>query len=334
MTQGALYALDHLFLEVRAHNPRREDLDRLLQELSWVRVRSSIHRPTLFLSVSCDCATFPIPEDSREVLRTDDFLGFEAGDDYYLTDGASVLYLRCAQREAYARVSPSFFSKPKIAQASFWCFGLLKLLRALGFYSLHAAALSTKYREGILVIGPSGSGKSTLAIGLIRAGWSYLSDDAVFLRLRSEAVEALACRRSFHIDAAQSSNYSDLPQSEEQPDLNGGRRRRVAVEEAYPGQYVSHCLPRIVVFSHITHSQQSVLKAIDRVRALGILLSQSAPQLFNRSTMAGHLAVLKRLLKQAETYELAAGIDLYHEPPKLIELVRKARRERNGTDCH
>jgi len=289
----------------------------------------------VYLSVSYDCPTFKIPTDAHEVLRTDDFLGFTvAGSDYYLTDGASVFHLRPAQREGYVRISPGFFSKPNIAQANFWCFGLLRLLRPLGLYSLHAAGLSAKFGGGILIVGPPGSGKSTLAIGLIRAGWSYLSDDAVFLRLRSEAVEALACRRSFHIDAAQSFNYSDFVQSEEETDLNGGRRCRVAVEDTYPRQYVSHCLPRIVVFPRITHRHESAVKSIDSIRALGMLLAQSAPQLFDRSTMKGHLAVLKRLLKQAETYELDAGTDLYHEPRKLIELLRKAQVKRNGTHCH
>ena len=59
-----------------------------------------------------------------------------------------------------------FFPKPTMTQANFWCFGLLKLLRPLGIYSLHAAGLASEAGEGVLLVGPSGSGKSTLAIGL------------------------------------------------------------------------------------------------------------------------------------------------------------------------
>jgi hypothetical protein len=334
MEQNVLYALDDSILELRAEHPRREDLDRLLLDLSWVKIRNSSRTPTLCLSVSYDCGTFTIPTDAHEVLRTGEFLGFTAGRDYYLTDGASMLHLRPDEHEAYARISPNFFSKSKVTQANFWCFGVLKLLRPLGIFSLHAAGLSMKFGEGILIVGPSGSGKSTLAIGLIRAGCNYLSDDAVFLRLRSQAVEAFACRRSFHIDATESLNYTDFVQSEKDPDLNGSTRRRVAVEETYPGQYVSHSFPRVVVFPHITHQDESVLKAIDTIRALGIMLGQSGPQLFDRSTMNEHLTVLKRLLEQAETYELDAGTDLYHEPRKLIELIGKAQVKKNGTHCH
>ena len=39
--QSALYALDNLVLELHSDEPRREDLDRLLQELSWVRTSQS-----------------------------------------------------------------------------------------------------------------------------------------------------------------------------------------------------------------------------------------------------------------------------------------------------
>ena len=133
---------------------------------------------------------------------------------------------------------------------------------------------------------PSGSGKSTLAIGLIREGWKYLSDDAVLLRQGSEGVEAIACRRSFYIDAVRSADYCDLGLGEEEPDSNGGRRRRLGINESYPGQYLPQCLPRVLIFPRIKRQDQSTLTPVDSVRALGVLLSQSAPQLFDRSTMA------------------------------------------------
>jgi hypothetical protein len=332
--QSALYALDRLVLELYSEAPRREDLDRLLQELSWVGIQSSICNRALYLSISPNKRGFRIPQNGHEVLRADGFLGLEVGDEFYLTDGSSLFHLRPDGGEGYARLAPSFFTKSSLVQANFWCFGLLKLLRPLGFYSLHAAGLATRDGVGLLVVGASGSGKSTLAIGLIRAGWSYLSDDAVLLRCGSEVVEALACRRSFYIDAAQSSNYCDFSLGEEQPDSNGGQRRRVAVDEAYPGQYVSQCLPRTVVFPRVTSQERSTLKPVDGVRALGILLAQSAPQLFDRSTMAGHLELLTRLLQQTEKYELEAGTDLYHEPAKLVDLLEQARGERNGAHCH
>jgi hypothetical protein len=334
MEQSVSYALSDLVLEVHSEESGRADLDHVLQELSWVRARGSVNKPNLYLSVSSNNPEFKIPQNCREILRADGFLGLELGDDFYLTDGSSLFHLRLAKGEGYARLASSFSAKPSLAQANFWCFGLLKLIRPLGVYSLHAAGLATRDEVGLLLVGASGSGKSTLAIELIREGWRYLSDDAVLLLHRAQGVETLACRRSFYIDAVRSPDYPDLTQGEDIMDGNGGRRRRVGIDEAYPEQYVTRCLPRVVIFPQIKRQYQSTLVPVNGVRALGVLLAQSAPQLFDRTTMAGQLELLKRLLQQTETYELNAGTDLYHYPAKLIGLIQEAQERGIGANCH
>jgi hypothetical protein len=104
------------------------------------------------------------------------------------------------------------------------------------------------------------------------------------------------------------------------PDSNGRQRRRVGIDELFREQYVRRCVPRIVIFPRIKSQDQSTLVPMDHVSALGVLLSQSAPQLFDRGTMGAHLELLKLLLQQSEVYELNAGIDLYRKPAKLIRL--------------
>lgn len=330
MVQGTLYALDNLALELHAKEPRREELDHLLLELSWVRMPAAHNSKTdLHLFVSSNKRKFRIPRSCREALRTDDFLGFEVNDDFYLTDRSSVFHLRPAKGAGYAHLAPSFFDKSELARGNFWCFGLLKLLRRLGIYSLHAAGLATKDGEGVLLVGPSGSGKSTLAIGLIREGWQYLSDDAVLLRHGTQRVEALACRRSFYVDAVRSSKYSDLLLGEEVPDSNGGRRRKLSIEATYPGEHISRCIPRLVIFPQIKRFGRSTLKLMDPICALRVLLAQSAPQLFDRSTMISQLEMLKRVIQQTETYELNAGRDLYREPAKLVVLIKEVQGRKN-----
>jgi hypothetical protein len=217
---------------------------------------------------------------------------------------------------------PFFFAKPTLA-SKLLVFGY-QLLRRWHILSSCGVACG-RDGGGLLLVGASGSGKSTLAIGLIRAGWRYLSDDAVLLRHGSQGVEALACRRSFYVDARRFADYSDLSLGDEAPDSNGGRRRKVGINEFYPEQYVLRCLPRVVIFPRIKRRDQSTLKPSDSVRALGFLLAQSAPQLFDRSTMAGHLELLKALLQQTETYELDSGTDLYREPATLVDLIKEAQ---------
>src|SRR5438093_12292798 len=199
MWQSAFYALDGLVLELDSKQPRRDEVDRLLKELCWARLRSSARKPNLYLYVSSSNRPFRLPANCRQLFRADGFVGCEIADEFYLTDGSSVFHLRPPRGEAYARLAPLFDDKPPLAQSNFWCFGLLKLLRLLGVYSLHAAALANADGAGLLLVGASGSGKSTLAIGLIRQGWKYLSDDAVLLRDASQGIAAIGAESMLYI---------------------------------------------------------------------------------------------------------------------------------------
>jgi hypothetical protein len=275
----ALYAFHDLTLEVEQDGPNTgEGLAQLLEELSWVKTSTSARRPSLRLAVSLHDYALRVPAMAREVFRADGFRGLERRDDFYLTDGASLLRLQASRGRGKAQFAPSFVEKPPLLQRNFWAFGLLKLLRPLRFYSLHAAGVVSREGMSLLIVGASGGGKSTLAIGLIRQGWGYLSDDAVLLRLRLEGVEALALRKPFAVDVGAAAAYADLPFGEEAPDTAGGRRRRVRIEEAYPGQYVPGCLPRVLLFSRIVPQAQSALHPLDRLSALRQLLAQSGPQ--------------------------------------------------------
>jgi len=55
---------------------------------------------------------------------------------------------------------------------------------------VHAACVA-RNGAGIMLCGPSGAGKSTLAYACARAGWTYVSDDAVFLLPDSPAPVAI-----------------------------------------------------------------------------------------------------------------------------------------------
>ena len=319
----ALFAFRDLTLEV-LHDCENtfSNLAKLLEELSWVKVPCPV-TPSLRLSVGLRSNGLRAPPWARELFRADGFSALVSGDDFYLTDGSSLLYLQPGQGQGTASIAPSFFTKHPLLQSNFWAFGLLKLLRPLGLYSLHAAAVVAKQGLGLLIVGPSGSGKSTLAIGLIRHGWRYLSDDAVLLRSQTEKVEALALRKHFYIDADQAPSSGELPLGEEVPDIAGRQRRRVHLEGAYPGQRLGQCLPHVLLFSRIVPQVKSSLLPIDRINVLRRLLTGSGPQLFDKATMTRHLEVLKRLVQQTVSYELRAGLDLYRDPMILMRLLNE-----------
>lgn len=318
------YTFHDLTLEVRQEEEEPEqELARLLPGLSWVRNYSSVQHPSLRLAVYLNGKGCASALQARPVFEAEGFSGREHGEDFCLTDGSSYLHLQMAKGRGEAHLAPTFFTQPPVLRRNFWAFALLKLLRPLGLYSLHAAGVVSPTEEGILMVGQSGSGKSTLTIGLIRQGWRYLSDDAVLLRLQADEVTALALRKHCYVDAAAVAAYADLPLGEEIPDTAGGRRRRVCIEDVYPGQEMAGCIPRVMLFPRFVPHPYSTLLPLDRSRALRILLSYSNSQLLDRGTVAPHLEIMKRLVQQTAAYELQAGRDLHHNPGRLAHLLRE-----------
>jgi hypothetical protein len=280
------------------------------------------------ISIQLHNRTCKVPLDAPRLFSVGGFSMFQDGESFYLTDNASVFHLRLASSQGDAFLAPSFFQLPELVQYNFWSFGLLKLLRPLKFYSLHAAGLVSPEGEGMLVTGPSGSGKSTLALGLIRHGWGYLSDDAILLRPLSDSIHALALRDHFYLDASAAVRNRDLPLGRAVPDNDGGQRRRILLEETpFGGQRIKECSPRLLLFSRIVHEESSSVIPLGPGKALKHLLEASGPQLFDRVTMEQHLEVLKLLLKQTMSFELRAGLDVYRDPMTLVRLLGRVKRK-------
>lgn len=331
----ALYRFHDFSLEVSEEESCTSlGLSLLLQDLSFISLPAWEQKIDLCLSIRMTDQVVCSPCVAREVFRIDGLYGREEGTDFYLTEGTSLLHLRALKGEGEATLTPLFFQQPPLLQQRFWGFGLLKLLRPLGLYGLHAAGVVSPTGVGMLMVGESGCGKSTLAIQLIRQGWGYLSDDAVLLRLQPAGVEALAFRKPFSINIDKATEYSDLPLGgAEGPHTSGKKKQRVEIQEAYPEQYVPQCVPRMMVFPRIVPEPQSTLYPISRVLALGRLLSQSGPQLFDKGAMPHHLELLNRLVHQSQTFELRAGLDLCREPGTFDRLMSQAKENVHVPDC-
>jgi hypothetical protein len=320
------YRWHELSLVVHADEPAGAgELAQTLQELSWECDDTYGLAPALSIYVHQQTAKRHLPETASRMFQAEGFWGFECGGDCYLTDGLSQWHLQLRQGRGEAWLGPDFLQKPAPLRRRFWAFGVLKLLRPLGLFSLHAAAVVSTDDRGMLIVGAPGSGKSTLALGLLRRGWSYLTDDAVLLRQQSDAVEALACRQDAYVKTEDATRYGDLPWGEVVPDSVGGCKQRLCPRAAYPGQIVSRYIPQVVLVAHISTGLQTLLRPLDRVQCLRQLLAQSGPQLFDRPTMGAQLEVLARLLQQADIYELQAGRDLYDEPLLLQDLLSEVK---------
>jgi hypothetical protein len=307
-------------------------LEPLLADLSFVRAQDAEQPPRLRLTIHHGANVSKVPPCARAVFQADGLTVFAHEDDCYVTDGGSLLHIRPPYEQAVAWLAPNFPDQPGLLRQQFWAFGLLKLLRSQGLYGLHAAGVITENDEGLLIVGASGSGKSTLTLGVVQNGWRYLSDDAVLLRQQPAGLEALALRRPFAI-SVRGATAPPEPVSPTAAQSPVSHKQRMNVEQSYPGQYRSACVPRILIFAHIVAQERSTLRALERKSAFQQLLAQSGPQLFDRVTMPSHLEVLNRLVHQATPCELLAGRDLYEQPGRLAALVAQWKKDNGAPHC-
>lgn len=319
------YVLHDLILEVK-EKEQGPDLTPFFQDYSFFPTFSTVKNPSFSLSISWITQKWELPPTAKEVFRFEDLSGHTVNGVFYLKERGSILHLPVDHRWGEAFLCPDFFQDRPFPYQRLLGIGLVKLLRPMGYFALHAAGLVTPTGQGVLVVGVSGSGKSTLTIGLVRHGWGYLSDDAVLLHSQEEGVQALVFRQPFSIESKRSHAYADLPLGKEPPPSPGKQKRRLNMHEAFSTQHVSDCFPHILLFSKIVPRSNSMLVPVARSHGIGQLLGQSSPKVFDRPTMEDHLKLLTQLVNQCQLYELQAGLDLLHQPEILEDLLAEADR--------
>jgi hypothetical protein len=326
------YRFHGLGLEVRpAELETRAQLPRLWADLSWRPSRDADDgEPVRRLSLKLHDEPLSLPPTLRHAFTTSSFSGFDDDDGFFLSDRESVFHLRSAHLEGNAYLAPSFFAKSLTQQYAFWSFGVAKLLRSVGLYSLHAAGLvRTTSEDAILVIGASGSGKTTLTLDAIRRGWRYVSDDAVLLGGAEDAggVAALGLRKHLYIDSDASARHDGFQFGADIADDSGGNRRRVLLAE-HESQRMGRCIPQLLLFPTIANRERSVMRPLSQASAFTALLDASSEQLWDRQTMPQHLAILKALVAQAPAFELQAGRDVYRDSSLVFRWLRERTPDR------
>ncbi len=321
-----LYALHDLLLEVQPDELEfRAQLTPVLSKLSLLRLDRMMENPLHHLAIRLYDKRMTVPLSAIQRFHADGFTLFECDGTFYLQYADSVFQIPSDSQEAHAWLDPAFFAAPLERRSEFWSFGLLKMIRPLGYFTLHGAGLIAPDGDGVLVIGPSGSGKSTLALGLIRHGWRYLSDDGLLLHSFNDQVQALALRKHFYVDSSTISKNNDLPLDEEIADRTGGHKRRVCFEKTLFGrQHSSCCVPRTLIRTRIVHEAHSSLVPLSQAVVVKELLEGSGPQLFDRTTMPQQFQILNDLAGQSRCFELRAGGDILDDASVITRLLIEA----------
>jgi hypothetical protein len=216
-------------------------------------------------------------------------------------------------------------------------YSLVGLVQSQSWYPLHGAALSRAGR-GLVLLAQSDAGKSTAAFQLVRHGWSYVSDDNVLLRQSSSArakdtgrhgvehlVEAVSLRYHFCLDAEAGLYFSELRGHDWPKMVRDEVKWRVDVDQLYPGQRATSCIPRVLVLPTIIDSPQSRLEPVPPAQLLPTLLQQTGFGL--AAHLGGGQAQFDRigqLLRQCNVYRLYAGRDVLHDGEAFERLMRRS----------
>ena len=186
----------------------------------------------------------------------------------------------------------------------------LLLLRD-GRSAMHAAAVVHPGNgRAWLLCGDSHTGKSTTTANLIRAGWSYLSDDYVVLSRAGHSIEIEGWPDDFHLDEGWARGEST------------GVRGTYRESDLPPGMRRTHAPLGGVLFTQIDPEEPTVVQEIPPVIALERLVRQS-PWLVADSASARGVFDLLRDAASTNCGELQLGLDTFANPELLGSIVRR-----------
>ncbi len=202
---------------------------------------------------------------------------------------------------------------------------LLVVLRSLGVYTIHAAAVSFD-DQALVLLGDSGAGKSTTATALVNAGCRYLGDDGILIRQRLDDVELLPFWPSFRLTDQSLTSFEALrPHSVK---LDGEEKWRVNILAAFPDRFLSHWLGRkTLLFLGRSATPDSTLLPLTQAEALGLLIAQSNTLgLEYHPNPRLHLDLLADLVSVAHIARLQLGSEWLADPVAAAErLLDKSR---------
>jgi len=265
---------------------------------------SSSKKSGIFLSINDNGGRrFRLPSGSRLLYKYYPLSAYLSHDGLHLLKGSSYhIYLKPEQGYAKGWIARRSMTFDSFARA--FSLVLSELLSVHGLFYLHSACLSDGSGNGWLICGWPRSGKTTLSLGFIRAGFYYLSDDAVLLKRGRRRVVSLSLRKALRVKS------------------ENGMKRSLLPESVSEGSYIEKCVPAVLIHASLSKKRNSTLVPIAPSRAFLDLIPQSF-QILSSKTAEEHSSVLKDLSSQCVSFALHAGTDLLRSPERLIQMTRE-----------
>ncbi len=215
---------------------------------------------------------------------------------------------------ARLRFTPAAIDRFEEAERAFLLVTLLFMLRRVGWYHVHCAAMIDPRGRGWVFVGQSGSGKSTTTALLAGEGWSISTDDIAFLSddgitVGMEGFWSPIALRPGGRELLGASGGADLAR----------RGKEGFRPEELGGAWIPRVTPSIVVFTSIG-DMTGLVTVAPRV-AINRLIESSLWVLFETVHAQEHLDLLARLVTQSRAFQATLGPDLFTRPNLLQDLV-------------
>ncbi len=228
--------------------------------------------------------------------------------------GLAEAVIHASEPSVTVRFSREGFAQLEFAERGFLLVMLLFVLRRLGWYHVHGAALIDPAGRGWMLVGNSKTGKSTTTALLASRGWGIGTDDISFLRDQGSQVGALG----FHSTIALRPGGRELLGAAGGVDLT--RRGKTGYRpEDLGGTWAPIVVPEIILFP-VVGERTSITPKPPRA-VLSALITWSLWVLFEEVHAQEHLDLLAKLASQARCYDATVGPDLFRNPSLLTELL-------------
>lgn len=188
------------------------------------------------------------------------------------------------------------------------------LSRLREHFILHAGVVA-KEGKGVVLCGGTNRGKTTLTLGLVREGFSFLSDDLAFIDLRSKFVtpfpRAVSVRPT---TAAFFPQFRRLMQQHPTTSLSGDDKCLVDVNELIPNSLGSACPVRTIILLE-GFAERTELKPLSQSDAVVHCLKVAHGSAENVVEL---MVTLSDLVSNARCFSLRAG-----PLPEAVDMITK-----------
>lgn len=230
----------------------------------------------------------------------------------WLSDSSASMRARADLKTRIANVAVPVGTTPMTADLT----SLLTITAALLLVRdrrtpIHAGAVVRPDTGGAwLLVGDSHSGKSTTTANLVRAGWSYLSDDYVVLsRANDGRIEVEGWPDDFHLDEGWYRGEST------------GVRSTVREEDFPAGYRAEFAQLEGVLFPRVSKDDPTTVDHLSPVVALERVIRQS-PWLIADKAAAGQVFLLLMDAASLINGDLSLGLDTFADPVALDRAIR------------